>query len=72
MKKRVFFFLLITCIYLHGCSSEGDGKQSRLALLKTMQPAPIEISYQNKEKNVYIIVKKEDKNGTNFGLYLAK
>lgn len=59
MKKRVFFFLLITCIYLHGCSSEGDGKQSRLALLKTMQPAPIEISYQNKEKSIGFQVRQD-------------
>lgn len=32
----------------------------------------VENIYQNKEKNVYIIAKKKDKNGTNFGLYLAK
>lgn len=40
--------------------------------IRKIKNSTIESIYQNKEKNVYIIAKKEDKNGTNFGLYLAK
>lgn len=40
--------------------------------IRKIKNSTVESIYQNKEKNVYIIVKKEDKNGTNFGLYLAK
>lgn len=40
--------------------------------IRKIKNSIVESIYQNKEKNVYIIVKKEDKNGTNFGLYLAK
>lgn len=40
--------------------------------IRKIKNSTVESIYQNKEKNVYIIAKKEDKNGTNFGLYLAK
>ena len=40
--------------------------------IRKIKNSTIESIYQNKEKNVYIIAKKKDKNGTNFGLYLAK
>lgn len=40
--------------------------------IRKIKNSTIESIYQNKEKNVYIIAKKEDKNATNFGLYLAK
>lgn len=40
--------------------------------IRKIKNSTVESVYQNKEKNVYIIAKKEDKNGTNFGLYLAK
>lgn len=40
--------------------------------IRKIKNSTVENIYQNKEKNVYIIAKKEDKNGTNFGLYLAK
>ena len=40
--------------------------------IRKIKNSTVENVYQNKEKNVYIIAKKEDKNGTNFGLYLAK
>lgn len=40
--------------------------------IRKIKNSTIESIYQNKEKNVYIIVKKKDKNGTNFGLYLAR
>lgn len=40
--------------------------------IRKIKNSIVENIYQNKEKNVYIIAKKEDKNGTNFGLYLAK
>lgn len=40
--------------------------------IRKIKNSTVESIYQNKEKNVYIIAKKENKNGTNFGLYLAK
>lgn len=40
--------------------------------IRKIKNSTVESIYQNKEKNVYIIAKKKDKNGTNFGLYLAK
>ena len=40
--------------------------------IRKIKNSTVENIYQNKEKNVYIIAKKKDKNGTNFGLYLAK
>lgn len=40
--------------------------------IRKIKNSTVESIYQNKEKNVYIIAKKEDKNATNFGLYLAK
>lgn len=40
--------------------------------IRKIKNSTIESIYQNKEKNVYIIAKKKDKNTTNFGLYLAK
>ena len=40
--------------------------------IRKIKNSTVESVYQNKEKNVYIIAKKKDKNGTNFGLYLAK
>ncbi len=40
--------------------------------IRKIKNSTVENIYQNKEKNVYIIAKKEYKNGTNFGLYLAK
>ena len=40
--------------------------------IRKIKNSTVESIYQNKEKNVYIIAKKEDKNGTNFELYLAK
>lgn len=40
--------------------------------IRKIKNSTVESVYQNKEKNVYIIAKKENKNGTNFGLYLAK
>lgn len=40
--------------------------------IRKIKNSIVESIYQNKEKNVYIIAKKEDKNATNFGLYLAK
>lgn len=40
--------------------------------IRKIKNSTVESVYQNKEKNVYIIAKKEYKNGTNFGLYLAK
>ena len=44
-----------------------DGKK-----IRKIKNSTVESIYQNKEKNVYIIAKKKDKNTTNFGLYLAK
>ena len=40
--------------------------------IRKIKNSTVESIYQNKEKNVYIIAKKKDKNATNFGLYLAK
>lgn len=40
--------------------------------IRKIKNSTVENIYQNKEKNVYIIAKKKEKNGTNFGLYLAK
>ena len=40
--------------------------------IRKIKNSTVESIYQNKEKNVYIIAKKKDKNTTNFGLYLAK
>lgn len=40
--------------------------------IRKIKNSTVESIYQNKEKNVYIIAKKKDKNGTNFGLYLVK
>lgn len=40
--------------------------------IRKIKNSTVESIYQNKEKNVYIIAKKKEKNGTNFGLYLAK
>lgn len=40
--------------------------------IRKIKNSTVEGIYQNKEKNVYIITKKKDKNGTNYGLYLAK
>lgn len=40
--------------------------------IRKIKNSTIEGIYQNKEKNVYIITKKKDKNSTNYGLYLAK
>ncbi|KRG10875.1 sporulation protein [Lederbergia galactosidilytica] len=63
MLKNRKYVLAITVFFLiiSGCSSNEDGEEARLSLMKTTQPAPIEISYQEKNDSVAYQIREDVK-----------
>ncbi|MBO0994552.1 YhcN/YlaJ family sporulation lipoprotein [Bacillus sp. SD088] len=62
LKKRIWVFAMtVFCLMISGCSGNKDGEEARLSLMKTTQPAPIEISNQEKNKSVAYQVREDVK-----------
>ncbi|MCJ7840343.1 YhcN/YlaJ family sporulation lipoprotein [Lederbergia sp. NSJ-179] len=62
MKKIIWLFAMTVFFLLpSGCSSDGDGKEARQSLIKTTQPAPIELNDQEKDKSVAYQVREDVK-----------
>ncbi|GIN74113.1 hypothetical protein J14TS2_45880 [Bacillus sp. J14TS2] len=62
LKKRIWVFAMtVFCLMISGCSGNKDGEETRLSLMKTTQPAPLEISNQEKNKSVAYQVREDVK-----------
>lgn len=62
-KKKICVLLIALSLLLVGCSaaSKNDGEKAKGALMKSINPAPVEISYRDKDKSIAFQVRKDVK-----------
>lgn len=57
--KKCLFAGVITCLLIAGCSNKEDGKDSKVALIKTTDPPPIELVDNPETESFGHAIKKE-------------
>jgi hypothetical protein len=57
--KKCLFAGIFTCLLIAGCSNKEDGKDSKVALLKTTDPPPIELVDNPETESFGHAIKKE-------------
>lgn len=61
LNRQSLILLLAVVLLISGCSNKEDGTEAKQSLMKTTQPAPIEISYEQKDDSIAYQIRKEVK-----------